>query len=296
MVGQSKKKRTLQALLYLSPALLGIGTFVIYPLIKAFSMSFYQDYNVYIHYGWGLTLENYKYVLTDPMFHKALYNTFVYMIFSVPISILIALGIAVLLNSKIKFTKMYQTVYFLPYVTNVIAIGLAFQFIFHSNYGILNAILGMIGIDPILWLNDPNWSMPALIIFGVWGGLAFKIIVFLAGLQNIDPQFYQAAKVDGTSRWRMFSKITVPLLSPIIAYITIISMIGAFKTFAQVVALFGGQPGQSDSALTIVYYVYEKFYAEGLYPIAATASVILFAIILMFTAVQMWVNKKKVHY
>jgi multiple sugar transport system permease protein len=296
MVGQSKKKRTLQALLYLSPALIGIGTFVIYPLIKAFSMSFYQDYNVYIHYGWGLTLENYKYVLTDPMFHKALYNTFVYMIFSVPISILIALGIAVLLNSKIKFTKMYQTVYFLPYVTNVIAIGLAFQFIFHSNYGILNAILGMIGIDPILWLNDPNWSMPALIIFGVWGGLAFKIIVFLAGLQNIDPQFYQAAKVDGTSRWRMFSKITVPLLSPIIAYITIISMIGAFKTFAQVVALFGGQPGQSDSALTIVYYVYEKFYAEGLYPIAATASVILFAIILMFTAVQMWVNKKKVHY
>jgi multiple sugar transport system permease protein len=296
MVGQSKKKRTLQALLYLSPALLGIGTFVIYPLIKAFSMSFYQDYNVYIHYGWGLTLENYKYVLTDPMFHKALYNTFVYMIFSVPISILIALGIAVLLNSKIKFTKMYQTVYFLPYVTNVIAIGLAFQFIFHSNYGILNALLGMIGIDPILWLNDPNWSMPALIIFGVWGGLAFKIIVFLAGLQNIDPQFYQAAKVDGTSRWRMFSKITVPLLSPIIAYITIISMIGAFKTFAQVVALFGGQPGQSDSALTIVYYVYEKFYAEGLYPIAATASVILFAIILMFTAVQMWVNKKKVHY
>jgi multiple sugar transport system permease protein len=296
MVGQSKKKRTLQALLYLSPALLGIGTFVIYPLIKAFSMSFYQDYNVYIHYGWGLTLENYKYVLTDPMFHKALYNTFVYMIFSVPISILIALGIAVLLNSKIKFTKMYQTVYFLPYVTNVIAIGLAFQFIFHSNYGILNALLGMIGIDPILWLNDPSWSMPALIIFGVWGGLAFKIIVFLAGLQNIDPQFYQAAKVDGTSRWRMFSKITVPLLSPIIAYITIISMIGAFKTFAQVVALFGGQPGQSDSALTIVYYVYEKFYAEGLYPIAATASVILFAIILMFTAVQMWVNKKKVHY
>jgi len=296
MVGQSKVRRSLQASLYLLPALLGIGTFVIYPLIRSFSMSFYEKYNIFHHFGSGFTLDNYVTVLTDPRFAIALKNTFIYMIFSVPISIIIALAIAILLNSKIKFAKIYQTIYFLPYVTNVIAIGLAFQFIFHSNYGILNYILGLIGIDPIMWLNDPAWSLPALIIFGVWGGLAFKIIVFLAGLQNIDPQFYQAAKVDGTSKWRIFSKITVPLLSPIIAYITIISMIGAFKTYVQVVGLFGGRPGQSDSALTIVYYVYDRFWGAGEYLQAASASVILFVIILLFTAVQMWVSKKKVHY
>lgn len=296
MVGQSKKKRTIQAAFYLLPALLGIGTFVIYPLIRSFMMSFYSRYNIYYHFGSGFTFDNYIEVLTDPKFHLALKNTFVYMLFSVPISIIIALGIAVLLNSKIKFTKLYQTVYFLPYVTNVIAIGLAFQFIFHSNYGILNYLLGFIGINPIMWLNDPNWSLTALVIFGVWGGLAFKIIVFLAGLQNIDPQFYQAAQVDGTSKWRVFTKITVPLLSPIIAYITIISMIGAFKTYVQVVGLFGARPGPSDSALTIVYYVYDRFWGAGDYVVAAATSVILFVIILLFTVVQMWVSKKRVHY
>ncbi len=296
MVGQSKEKRTKQAILYLLPALLGIGTFVIYPLIRSFAMSFYTDYNKFFHYGSGFTLDNYKEVLTDPNFHIALKNTFIYMLFSVPISIAIAIGVAVLLNSKIKFTKLYQTVYFLPYVTNVIAIGLAFQFIFHSNYGILNYLLSIIGIDPIVWLNDPTWSLTALVIFGVWGGLAFKIIVFLAGLQNIDQQYYQAAQVDGTSKWRVFSKITLPLLSPIIAYITIISMIGAFKTYVQVVGLFGTRPGPSNSALTIVFYVYERFWGAAEHVVAAAASVILFGIILIFTGIQMWVSKKKVHY
>ena len=300
MVGQTKQKRSLQALLYLLPALLGIGTFVVYPLIRSFSMSFYDPdtYNVFSHVGDGLTLKNYVDVLTDKYFFIALKNTMIYTLTSVPLSIIIALIIAVLLNSKIRFGKFYQTIYFLPYVTNVIAIGLAFQFIFHSNYGFLNYLLGLIGIDPVQWLNDPKMTMATLVIFGVWGGLAFKIIVFLAGLQNIDPQFYQAAKVDGTSKWRVFTKITIPLLSPIIAYITIISIIGAFKTYAQVIALYGVKPGPngSSSALTIVYYVYEKFYNEHQYPTAAAASVILFIIILMFTFVQQYINKKKVHY
>ena len=300
MVGQTKQKRSLQALLYLLPALLGIGTFIIYPLIRSFSMSFYDPdtFNVFFHVGDGFTLKNYTEVLTDKYFFIALKNTMIYTLTSVPLSIIIALIIAVLLNSKIRFGKFYQTIYFLPYVTNVIAIGLAFQFIFHSNYGFLNYLLGLIGIDPVQWLNDPKMTMATLVIFGVWGGLAFKIIVFLAGLQNIDPQFYQAAKVDGTSKWRVFTKITIPLLSPIIAYITIISVIGAFKTYAQVVALYGVKPGPngSSSALTIVYYVYEKFYNEAQYPTAAAASVILFIIILMFTFVQQYINKKKVHY
>lgn len=297
MVGQSKLKRNIQAYLYLAPALLTISTFVIFPLFRSFWMSFFAKYNIFKHIGSGFTLDNYKDVLTDTDFHLAVKNTLTYMIFSVPISIMIALFIAVLLNNKIRAAKLYQTIYFLPYVTNVIAIGLAFKFIFHSNYGVLNYILGFIGIDPIVWLNDPNYAMPALIIFGVWGGLAFKIVVFLAGLQNIDEQYYQAAKVDGTPKWRVFWKITVPLLSPIIAYITITSMIAAFKTYAQVVALFGGTTaGPSNSAMTIVYYVYDRFYGAHKYTIAAAASVLLFVMILGFTGIQMYVNKKKVHY
>lgn len=296
MVGMSKRKRNLQALAYLLPALIVIFMFIIYPLFQSFSMSFYEKYNIFKLEGSGFTFDNYINVLTDTNFHIALKNTFIYMIFSVPISIVISLVIAVLLNNKLKFGKLYQTLFFLPYVTNVIAIGLAFQFIFHSNYGILNYILGLFGIDAISWLNDVNYSLPTLIIFGVWGGLAFKIIVFLAGLQNIDEQYYQAARVDGTSKWRIFTKITVPLLSPTIAYISIISLIAAFKTYAQVVALFGARPGPSNSAMTIVYYVYDRFYGAAEYPIAAAASVILFVIILLFTFVQLYVSNKKVHY
>jgi multiple sugar transport system permease protein len=214
----------------------------------------------------------------------------------VPVSILIALFIAVLLNNKMRGMKFFETLYFLPYITNVIAIGLAFRFIFHSNYGVLNIVMNAFGIDPIVWLNDPTYALPALMIFGIWGGLAFKIVVFLAGLQGIDKQYYQAAKIDSASAWTTFRKITLPLLSPMIAYITVISLIGSFKVYVEVVGLYGARPGPANSAMTIVYYVYERFYGSQEPTIAAAASVIMFGMILIMTFLQLAVNKRRVHY
>jgi multiple sugar transport system permease protein len=151
-------------------------------------------------------------------------------------------------------------------------------------------------MEPIRWLSDPEWALVTLIIFGVWGGLAFKIVVFMAGLQNIDKQLYQAAKIDGASRLKTFFRITLPMLAPIVAYISIISLIGSIKVYVEIIGLFGGGAGGAgplNSALSIVYYVYQKFYQENLYPIAAAASVLMFVFILIITFVQLWINKRR---
>ena len=296
MVGHSKRKVYLQATLYLLPALVIIFGFVVYPLIRSFYMSFFTEYNIFKHTGSGFGFINYIEVLQDDMFMLSLKNTAIYTIVVVPVSIVIALVIAVLLNNKLRGMKFFETLYFLPYITNVIAIGLAFRFIFHSNYGILNYIMTSLGMDPIVWLNDPKYALPALMIFGIWGGLAFKIVVFLAGLQGIDKQYYQAAKIDSASTWTTFSRITLPLLSPMIAYITVISLIGSFKVYVEVVGLYGVNPGPANSAMTIVFYVYEKFYGSQEPTIAAAASVLMFMIILVLTFLQLALNKRRVHY
>jgi len=295
VVGKTTKKTYLQAFLYLLPALLIIFTFVIYPLIRSFYMSFFTDYNIFKHTGSGFGFVSYVKVLQSETFWKALKNTAIYTAVVVPISIIISLGIAVLLNNKLKGMKIFETLYFLPYITNVIAIGLAFRFIFHSNYGFLNYILTGLGMDPVVWLNDTKYALISLIIFGIWGGLAFKIVVFLAGLQGIDKQYYQAAKVDGASKWTVFRRITLPLLSPMIAYITVISLIGSFKVYVEVVGLFGNA-GPADSAMTLVYYIYELFYSSYKPVLAAAASVIMFGIILILTFIQLALNKRNVHY
>ncbi len=296
MVGKTKRQRLTQALLYLSPALIIIFAFVIYPLGRSIWMSFYTDYNIFKGTGSGFGLQNYIEVLNDANFWLALRNTFWYTIWVVPISIAISLFIAVLLNNKMKGMKIFETLYFLPYITNVIAIGLSFRFIFHSQYGILNIIMQQFGMDPIQWLNDPKYSLTALIIFGVWGGLAFKIVVFLAALQGIDKQYYQAAQIDGASKWRTFWKITMPMLSPMVAYITVISLIGSFKVYVEVVGLYGARPGPGNSAMTIVYYIYDRFYGANDHVIAATASVLMLIIILAMTYVQRRISNRQVHY
>lgn len=296
MVGKSKKKLYTQAFLYLAPALVIILGFVVYPLIRSVWMSFYVDYNIFKGTGSGFGFQNYVDVLKDDLFWLSLKNTAWYTLWVVPISIAIALFIAVLLNNKMKAMKVYETLYFLPYITNVIAIGLAFRFIFHSQYGILNILLGVFGIDPITWLNDPKYSLAALVIFGIWGGLAFKIVVFLAGLQGIDKQYYQAAQIDGASKWRTFWKITLPMLSPMVAYITVISLIGSFKVYVEVVGLYGARPGPGNSAMTIVYYIYDRFWGAADHLAAAAASVLMLIMILAMTFVQMQVSKRQVHY
>lgn len=274
-----------KAYLYLLPAFLVITVFVIYPMIRSVYMSFFTDFNIFKQTGTGFGLESYIKVLKDSKFLLGVKNTFTYTLFTVPISIALSLFIAVLLNTRIKGWKIFQNAFFIPYVTNLIAIGLAFQFLFHSQYGLINIVATGLGFESVQWLNDVKYSMPALIIFGVWAGLAFKIVVFLAGLQNIDKQYFEAARVDGANPWQIFRRVTVPLLLPVLTYITIISVIGALKTYVEVVGLFQ-DAGPANSAMTIVYYVYDRFYNAGDAVAASAASVMLFLVILLITLIQ----------
>ncbi|WP_040977951.1 carbohydrate ABC transporter permease [Oceanobacillus jeddahense] len=296
MMEKSTWKSTFKAFLYLIPALVILIVFNIYPIIKSFLMSFYTDYDYFNNVVHARGIENFILLLQDPNFMKAIQNTFIFVIGVVPISIALALAIALLLNSKIAFLGIFRTVYFLPFVTSVVAVAIVWSWIFHSDYGLLNYFLGWFGIDPIDWLTHPTYAMPALIILSIWKGLGFNIIIFLAGLQNINQQYYLAARVDGASAWRRFTGVTLPLLSPTMFFISIISIINGFKVFDEIFALFNGKPGPANSALTVVYYVYQKFYEEYEFSLAAAAAFVLFIIVFIFTLVQLVIGKKFVHY
>ena len=294
--GRQTLKHNVLGYLYLLPTLVITAIFVVYPLITSFRMGFFEKYNFYTEEGTGFGLASFQYVLSDPSFHAALKNTLMLVVIALPISMLIALIFALLLNTAIKGSSIFQTIYFLPYVTSVIAIGIVWSWLFHSDFGYINQFLNMIGIDSVAWLNDSKLAIWALIIFNIWNGLAFKIIIFLSGLQNIDPQYYKAAQIDGTPKWKVFTRITLPLLSPTVFFLTITSVISSFKVYNEVFALFGGKPGPANSAMTVVYYIYDMFYNQSKVHIASAAAIILFVIILIITGVQMALSKKLVHY
>lgn len=303
-----EKQSNFKAWLYLLPAMALLLVFTFYPLFNAFYLAFLKDYSYLNRTAAGYTLfGNFIDVIQDVNFKTAMKNTSIIVFVSVPISIMVALFVSVALNSIKKLQGMFQTIFFLPYVTNAIAVGMAFAFIFHQDYGLFNMILGVFGVNPVNWVGlgaSWNTAMFALLVYTVWGGLAFKIMVFLAGLQNIDKQYYDAAKVDSTPKWRVFSKITVPLLSPMIAYITITSFIGAFKAYRTIIGMFGPTlrpPGtlSKDSLITVVGLVYDSLSqadAVGKISQAAAASIILFLITLSFTGIQMVISKKRIHY
>ncbi|WP_424237965.1 carbohydrate ABC transporter permease [Bhargavaea ginsengi] len=296
MIQNPTLKSTMKAWLYILPMMLIIFTFNLYPIVKSFAMSFYTDYNFYddvvLAYGFG----NFTTILQDSDFYLAIKNTFIFVLGVVPISIALSLGIALLLN-QIKFLSgFFRTVYFLPFVTSTVAISLVWNWLYHRNYGLMNYFLGWFGIDPVHWITDPDYSMLALVIMAVWKGLGFNIILFLVGLNNIDETYYKAAKVDGATGFNRFRNITLPLLGPTLFLVSVLGVINSFKVFDEVYALFQAKPGPAKSTLTIVYYLYEKFYTEYQYGIAAAAGVVLFVIILAVTLIQFAYNKKFVHY
>lgn len=277
------KQKSFKGYLYLAPALIILLVFTAYPLVKAFIMSFCEDYSIINGSYKGINLENYRELFADRYFIKALTNTCLYVVVVVPCSVAISLIIAVLLNSRIKFRGLFQTLYFLPYVTSVIAIGIVWRWIFNSNYGLLNYLLELFGIDAIPWLNESKYAMPALIIFAIWKSLAFNIMIFLAALQSISPDLYRAARVDSTPRLRVFFYITVPAMRPVIMYSVVIGIINAFKVYNEVFSLFQGKAGPVNSAITIVFYLYDKFYNSANYGVASAAAVVLFVIVMALT-------------
>ncbi|AIO18245.1 Lactose transport system permease protein LacF [Candidatus Izimaplasma bacterium HR1] len=301
-----ERKSTLKAWMYLAPALTLLTVFTFYPLINAFLISFFGDVIIEDMSTSGFVgLQNYIDVVQNGNFQSALGNTAVIVFVSVPISIILALLISVGLKSIDKLQGVFQTIFFLPYVTNAIAIGMAFAFIFNQNYGLLNTILGWFGLageEGINWVGaGATWgrAMTSLLIYSIWGGLAFKILVFLSGLQSIDKQYYDAARIDAAPRGRIFTKITVPLLSPMIAYITITSFIGAFKVYTTVVGMFGpsmGTSGNPRQLITVVGMIYGYIGQIGQGGTAAAMAILLFLITLAFTGIQMQVSKRRVHF
>lgn len=287
---------TLRGIIYIFPALIILILFNIYPIIKSFDMSLYTHYNYFKDIVYERGFDNFIYIFKDEEFMVALKNTFIFVLGVVPSSIVISLALAMLLNSKIKFSGIFRTIYFIPFVTSVIAISMVWRWIYDDAHGILNYFLGILGILPVRWISDPKWCMVSLIILSIWKSLGYNIIIFLAGLQNIDNQYIMAAKMDGASRKDRILHIIIPLMSPTIFFVCIISMINSFKVFDEVYALFGKQPGPLNSCLTMVYYIYDKFVNKYQYGTASAAALILFFIIMIFNFVQLYIGKKKIHY
>ena len=286
-----------KAYLYLLPAFAVLGVFVFYPIVKTLRMGFYESYVYLTDTGKGLGFASFAYVQKDPAFRLALRNTLIIVAVGVPITIVLALGSALFINSLRKGRGVFQTIYFLPYVTSTIAIGLVFRWLFHSDYGYINYFLSFLGVAPQKWLTAPNLTIVSVTIFTVWNGLAFKIVLFLAGLQKIDPQYYQAARIDGTPPHRVFFRITMPLLSSTFWMVVIISVIHAFKTYNEVYSLFGGNgAGPGNSAITVVYYIYDMFFNRSQVHYASAAAIIFLVIVLALTAIQKWVSRRLVHY
>ncbi|MCK9199272.1 MAG: sugar ABC transporter permease [Bacilli bacterium] len=312
------KKDGWKAAIALAPAMIFLIVFMFFPLVNTTIMSFMEGFQFRANAGifaishryQGIGFQEYINVLRDPIFLTALKNTMVMVVISVPISVILGLLVSVCLNNIKRLQNIFQTIFFLPYVTNTIALGMVFKVMFSTNNGLINLIVETFGGDKIAWLTDATtkgyWSALFVITcYTVWSGLAFKILVFLSGLQSIDKQYYEAARIDGASRARIFWKITVPLLSPMIAYITITSFIGAFKAYESVIAVFGrgsyvfGPAGDTNMWITVVGYVYKllpSLMTPGNLSKASAGSVILLLIILAFTAIQLYVSKKKVHY
>ena len=295
------ENKGLKGWLYLLPAMLFLGVFMVYPLIDVFIYSFEEGYNSASQTYYGVGLYNYSYVLRDPYFLQALKNTFILVAVTVPLSTFMALMISVALSSIKALRNLFQTVYFLPYVTNTLAVGLVFMILFKKTPytdGLANLIISWFGGESIDFIDGPYWAkMFVLCFYTVWVVMPFKILILTSALASVNEVYYSAARVDGTSRLRVFSRITLPMISPTLFYLIVTGFIGAFKAFSDAVALFGTDLNAAQMN-TIVGYVYDMLYGTGGgYPsYASAAAIILFAIVLTITCINLIVSKKHVHY
>ena len=295
------EKQNLKAWLYLLPAIVFLGVFMVYPLIDVLIYSFEEGFNSASQTFFGIGTFNYSYVLRDPYFLQALKNTFILVIITVPLSTGIALLISLALNSVQKLRSLYQTIYFLPYVTNTLAVGMVFMLLFKKtpySDGLVNLLIGWFGGSPIDFIEGPYWAkMFVMCFYTIWVVMPFKVLVLTGALASVKQDYYNAAMIDGTPRLRMFYKITLPMISPSVFYLVITGFIGAFKAYSDAVALFGTDLNAAGMN-TIVGYIYDMLYGNsGGYPSYASATaIILFTIVLTITVINQLVSRKHVHY
>lgn len=290
--GQIRTHKPFEPLLYLAPFFLGVIVFTLYPFIRTIAISFLEDYKYMSHSYRAVGLGNYVKVFSDPYFRSALKNTGIYVLFVVPLSLCLGILAAVLLNRNIKLRGLFQTCYFLPITTSVTALGLVWKWIFNYDYGILNYVLSLFHMAPINWLNDPAYGMFCIVIYGTWSILPITIILLLAGLQNIDPQYAVAAKVDGAKSASVFFRITLPLMAPQIGLVMIVNVISTSKVFNELFPLFNGKPGIAGSLYTLIYYIYDCFYTKWQLGPAAASAVILFVIVFVLTMLQLRLQRR----
>ena len=312
-----ESKQQWKAWLYLAPAIVLLLIFTVWPIINTVRMAFLEDYSIAVASGgetsFRLSLGNFVKVAQYQDFLICLKNTVLLCVITVPVSTLLALLVAVALNAIKPLRRTLQTIFFLPYVTNSIAIGMVFAAMFNivgsvgtrrpliQTVGIINNVIQFFGGNYVNWINNGSayWAnMFVLIVYIVWNALPFKILILLGGLQSINKQYYEAAKVDSTPRWRVLWRITVPLLSPMIAYVVITGFIGGFKEYTSIVGIFGESlgpahaPGRLNTMVGFIYEALEQHHQGR----ASAAALILFAIILVVTLINLQVSKKRVHY
>ena len=281
------------AYFFLAPALSAIFIFFFIPVISAFVISF-TDFDIYALGDFStvrfIGFNNYIKLFDDPLFYTALKNTFYFVIMAGPLSIAVSLGAALLLNSKlVKYKSIFRLSYFIPVVTTLVAVAIVWRFIYHPKFGLINYILSLIGIAPIDWLGEPSTAMPAIVLMSVWKNFGYNMIIFIAGLQNIPEDLYEAASIEGASGWQKFKSITLPMLAPTTIFISIITMIGYFQLFAEPYIMTQGGP--LNSTLSIVQFMYQEGFRWWNMGYSASIAFVLFFIIMLGTIVQLKIQK-----
>ncbi len=289
----NKRSNINAAYIFLTPALAAIFVFFFLPVIAAFLISF-TDFDIYALGDYSnaryVGIDNYLKIFSDPLFWKAISNTFYFVIMAGPLSIMVSLLAAMVLNAKIvRFKAIFRLTYFLPVVTTLIAVAIVWRFIYHPRFGILNYLISFVGINPIDWLGDPIFAMPAIVIMAVWKNFGYNMIIFIAGLQNIPEHLYEAAFLEGANAWQRFRYITLPMLAPTTIFISIITMIGFFQLFAEPYIMTQGGP--LNSTLSIVQYMYQEGFRWWNMGYSAALAFVLFAIILIGTLIQFKVQR-----
>jgi multiple sugar transport system permease protein len=282
------------AMIFLAPALIAIAVFFFVPVIAAFILSF-TDFDIYSLGNWRYArfvgLKNYSDLFSDPLFWKALKNTMYFLVVGGPLSIAVSLGAALLLQSKrVRLKGLFRTAYFAPVVTTLVAVAVVWRFVYHPRFGLLNYALSFVGVGQIDWLGDPAWAMPAIILMAVWKNFGYNMIIFIAGLQNIPDELYEAANIDGAGKWQQFRSVTLPMLAPTTLFITIITMIGYIQLFAEPYVMTQGGP--LNSTLSIVLLMYQHGFRWWNMGYSAAVAFVLFAIILVPSIMQSLVSKR----
>src|SRR5579883_2672992 len=286
-------KRKLTPYIFLSPILIGMLVLSVGPILVSFISSFTQ-WDIVSPPQW-IGAGNYKEIVSSDLFWQVLRNTFYYVALAVPLTIVLSLFLAIAVNRKLKGIGLFRTVYFLPVVTSMVAVAIVWGWLYNPEYGLINYVLrSWFGVQGPAWLRDPNWAMPAMIIVGVWKALGYNMMIFLAGLQSVPDEYYEAARLDGANTRQRFFSITLPMLTPTIFFVLVVTLIGSFQVFEQTYILTRGGP--ANATLTISYFIFQNAFQFFRMGYASALAYVLFAIVFVLTLIQLRYQKKWVFY